>query len=87
MHVQVTDISAFGEASAFHAQMDHLVKRCVNSKPADPAKPVRVPGQRGLALKAQQLKNGVKLRSEILSAFTELAAQVDVALPVPNVEP
>ena len=87
VHVQVTDISAFGEASAFHAQMDHLVKRCVNSKPADPAKPVRVPGQRGLALKAQQLKNGVKLRSEILSAFTELAGQVDVALPVPNVEP
>ena len=83
--MQVTDISAFDEASAFYTQMDHLVKRCVKSKPADPAKPVRVPGQRGLALKTQELKNGVALRSDILSAFTELAAQVDVALPVPIV--
>jgi len=58
-----------------------LVEQCVKSKPADPAKPVRVPGQRGLALKAEQLKNGVTLRSDIVAALTELAAQADVALP------
>jgi len=81
VHVQVTDISAFGDASAFRAQTDHLVEQCVKSKPADPAKPVRVPGQRGLALKAEQLKNGVTLRSDIVAALTELAAQADVALP------
>ena len=85
VHVQVTDISAFGEASAFHAQTDHLVERSVKSKPADPVKPVRVPGQRGLALKADQLKNGVTLRSDILSALAELASQADVALPTPIV--
>lgn len=85
VHVQVTDISAFGDASAFHAQTDHLVEQCVKSKPADPAKPVRVPGQRGLALKAEQLKSGVTLRSDILSALTELAKQSGVALPEPIV--
>nr|CAA6830713.1 MAG: Malate dehydrogenase (EC [uncultured Thiotrichaceae bacterium] len=83
VHVQVTDISAFGDASDFHAQTDHLVARCVNSKPADPAKPVRVPGQRGLALKAEQLKSGVALRADIVSALTELATQADIAMPVP----
>ncbi|MBX2879925.1 MAG: Ldh family oxidoreductase [Granulosicoccus sp.] len=82
VHVQVTDISAFGDASAFHLQTDHLVERCVNNKPADPAKPVRVPGQRGLALKAEQLKNGVTLHADILSALTELATDADMALPV-----
>ncbi len=83
VHVQVTDISAFGDAKAFHAQTDHLVEQCVNNKPADPAKPVRVPGQRGLALKAEQLKSGVSLRPDIVSALTELATQADVALPEP----
>jgi len=85
VHVQVTDISAFGDEIAFHAQTDHLVEQCVKSKPADPAKPVRVPGQRGLALKAEQLKSGVTLRSDIFSALTELATQADIALPVPFV--
>jgi len=83
VHVQVTDISAFGNASDFHAQTDHLVEQCVKSKPADPAKPVRVPGQRGLALKIEQLKSGVTLRDDIVSALTGLATQAGIALPVP----
>lgn len=83
VHVQVTDIAAFGDASAFHAQTDHLVEQCVQSKPADPAKPVRVPGQRGLALKAEQLNRGVLLRPDILPALTKLAVQANVSLPEP----
>jgi len=55
----------------------------VKSKPADPAKPVRVPGQRGLALKIEQLKSGVTLRDDIVSALTGLATQAGIALPVP----
>ncbi len=83
VHVNVTDISAFGADSAFHAQTDYLVNQCLKSTPADPAKPVRVPGQRGLAMKAEQLENGVTLRSDILSALTELAARADVVFPEP----
>lgn len=81
VHVQVTDITAFGDASAFHAQTDCLIERCVQSTPADPAKPVRVPGQRGLALKAEQLKQGVELRPDILQSVAELAKQAGVELP------
>jgi len=83
VHVQVTDISAFGNARDFHAQTDHLVDQCLKSKPANAAKPVRVPGQRGLALKAEQLQQGIALRPEILSALTELAKAADVTLPAP----
>ncbi len=83
VHVQVTDISAYGDASAFHAQTDYLVNKCLNNKPADSQKPVRVPGQRGLALKAEQLKEGIALRSEILTPLTELATQAGISLPQP----
>lgn len=79
--VQVTDISAFGEASAFHAQMDYLVERCVTGKPANPEKPVRVPGQRGLALKLEQMKNGIALHPDILPALADLALQADIEMP------
>ncbi len=79
--VQVTDISAFGDASDFHVQMDHLVEQCVQNKPANPDKPVRVPGQRGLALKAEQMKNGIALHPDIVPALTELAVQAGIAMP------
>ncbi|MBX2838681.1 MAG: Ldh family oxidoreductase [Gammaproteobacteria bacterium] len=81
VHVQVTDISAFGDASAFHNQTDFLVEQCLQNKPANPDKPVRIPGQRGLALKAEQLNSGVALRTDIVSALTELATQANISLP------
>lgn len=83
VHVQVSDISAFGDSSAFHRQMDHLVARCLESKAADPAKPVRVPGQRGLALKSEQLEKGVLLHPSIVSALSKLADTAGVAMPDP----
>ena len=80
--VQVTDVAAFGDTQAFHQQMDHLVEQCVNSRPANPAKPVRVPGQRGLALKKEQLENGVLLHEAIMPTLNELLAQSGIEGPM-----
>lgn len=79
--VQVTDIEAFGEKNDFHQQMDHLVKQCITSRPANPDKPVRVPGQRGLAYKQEQLKKGVLLHESIMPALQELIAKSGVESP------
>lgn len=79
--VHVTDIAAFGEAHAFRKQMDHLVNQCVNSKPAHAEKPVRVPGQRGLAYKKEQLETGVILHQDIIPALKELISQSGIDGP------
>ena len=80
--VHVTDVEAFGETQSFHKQMDHLVKQCVESKPANPSQPVRVPGQRGLALKREQLEKGVLLHEAIMPALKELLAQYGIEDPL-----
>lgn len=80
--VQVTDVEAFGETQSFLNQMDHLVEQCVKSKPANPSKPVRVPGQRGLALKREQLEKGVSLHEAIMPGLKELLAQSGVEGPL-----
>lgn len=80
--VQITDIEAFGEKQAFLKQMDHLVEQSVNNKPANPEKPVRVPGQRGLAYKREQLEKGVLLHEAILPSLNELIAESGIDGPV-----
>jgi len=57
----------------------HLVEQCVNSKPANPSIPVRVPGQRGLALKREHLEKGVK---DVMPAMKELLAQSEIEGPL-----
>jgi len=80
--VQVTDIEAFGETQSFLKQIDYLVEQCVNSKPAKPSIPVRVPGQRGLALKREQLKKGVILHEAIMPVLKELLANSEIEGPL-----
>lgn len=82
VYVQVSDIEAFCDRGAFDRQMDYLVERCLQSTPADPDKPVRVPGQRGLARKAEQMKQGIQLHPSIMPALLKLADNSGVALPV-----
>ncbi len=80
--VQVTDIEAFGDKQAFLTQMDHLVEQCINNKPADPQNPVRLPGQRGLAYKREQLEKGVLLHEAIWPSLNELIEQHGIESPV-----
>ena len=80
--VQVTDLEALGEKQAFLDQMDYLVEQCKQNKPANPDNPVRLPGQRGLAYKREQLEKGVLLHDAIVPALEELIAQSGVEGPL-----
>ncbi len=42
---------------------------------------VRLPGQRGLALKREQLQRGVALHEDIVAALVPWAGKLDVKLP------
>ena len=81
VQVQLTDVSAVGEREDFDRQMDHLIRLCQENPPADPAKPVRLPGHRGLALKEEQLQHGIHLHPAIMPALQALADEKGVALP------
>ena len=81
LFVQVLDPRAFSGAQAFTGQMDWIAARCHENPLLDPARPLRLPGERGLALRREQLAGGVRLNARIVQALTKWAAQLDVPLP------
>ena len=81
--VRLTDPSAFCGREAFERQLDHLVAACRASPARDPAAPVRLPGERALARKREQLRDGVALHPSILPALEPWARRLGVPAPAP----
>ncbi len=81
--VQVLDPEAFSGLAAFRRQMDWIARACRDNPPIDPAKPVRLPGERALALRREQLRDGVALRPSIVAALKALSEKYRVAMPKP----
>ena len=83
VYLQLTDCDAFGGIAEFEQQMQWLVNQSVSNKPIDKAVPVRVPGQRAIALKAAQLRDGVTLHATIVPALKLLAEYNGIEMPKP----
>jgi len=79
--VRATDPAAFGGRSAFNHQLDWLVDACRTNPPIDSDRPVRLPGERGLALKREALAHGVALHQHVQTDIEALAAATGIALP------
>ena len=79
--VQVIDPQAFNGRDAFEEQMDWIARECEHNPPARAGQPVRLPGQRGLALRRQGLQDGVSLSAGIVTALATWATQLGVAMP------
>lgn len=79
--LQVYDPSAFGGTAAFVRETDWVARACHESRPRDPAQPVRLPGERGLARKHAQQRDGVALHPAIMPALAPHAQRAGVALP------
>jgi LDH2 family malate/lactate/ureidoglycolate dehydrogenase len=77
--VQLFDPAAFAGLGAFTWQTDWLAEACRSNLPRDTTKPVRLPGQRGLALKAEQLAKGVALHSSISPQLKSWAGKLKIA--------
>lgn len=73
VHLTLHDLEAFGGKDAFLRQMDHIADACRSNRPIDPARPVRLPGEQGLARRARQLKEGLRLHPGIAPSLTPLA--------------
>lgn len=78
--VRVTDPAAFGGVAAFSRQMEWIAETCRASAPIDPDRPVRLPGERGLARKRAALRDGLTLNPLVERAIQRVAAEHDAPL-------
>lgn len=79
--VQAFDPAAFGGANEFVRQAEWLREACRSNPPRPGVDRVRLPGERGLARRREQLAHGVALNAEILAALAPWADRFGVALP------
>jgi LDH2 family malate/lactate/ureidoglycolate dehydrogenase len=84
VYLQLYDPAAFAGASAFTGQTDWIVDACHRSTPRDAQRPVRVPGERGLTRKREQLAHGVELHPAIMPALRAWAARLAIEPPAPQ---
>jgi L-lactate dehydrogenase len=80
---QVWDPDAFGGREAFVRQAEWLAAACRDNPPRPGIDSVRLPGQRALARRRDQLANGVELHESIVPALAPWAGKLKVELPKP----
>lgn len=81
VYLQLQDPAAFAGADAFTRQSNWLVDACHAAAPRVPGIPVRLPGERALARKREQLSGGVQLHPGILSAIAPWAQKLSIEMP------
>ena len=86
VYLTLHDPSAFGGTADFLRQMDWLARETRTNPPRSGVKSVRMPGDRGLALKAEQLGDGVALHPTIPPLLEDCAKRHGLKLPLPLVQ-
>lgn len=74
----VIDPRFFGGLQAFTDETSFLGRLVLASRPLDPERPVRLPGQAGLALRRQALEQGASLSSQLVADLDRLAGQLQL---------
>ena len=77
------DPEAFGGSADFLRQMDWLGSACRSNPPRPGVDAVRMPGDRGMARRAEQQAAGVALHPTIAPMLTECGAAHGLAFPAP----
>jgi L-lactate dehydrogenase len=75
------DPDAFGGIEAFQRQMAWLSDACRSNPPRVMDDPVRLPGDRAMARRAEQLAHGVRLHPAIRAPLEACGARYDVFFP------
>jgi LDH2 family malate/lactate/ureidoglycolate dehydrogenase len=79
--VQAFDPDAFGGRDAFLRQAECLAAQCRDNPPRPGVDKVRLPGERALARRREQLAGGVRLHPAILPALEPWAQRLGVPTP------
>ncbi|WP_251978651.1 Ldh family oxidoreductase [Salinicola avicenniae] len=81
--VMVIDPAKFGGTEAFLDETDFVARRCLDAKPRDPARPVRLPGQSGLKRRDDALASGLALPDDVVASLQEALAGSSLAGKTP----
>lgn len=81
VYMTLLDPGAFAGGAAFARQTDWIAEACRSNPPRPGVDAVRMPGDRGLALRERQLQEGVRLHETIAPVLREWAARFDVPFP------
>lgn len=79
--VQVLDPEAFGGREAFLRQSSWVAQACRDATPRPGGPPVRLPGERALALMRGQAADGIALHPTVLPALAPWAEKLGVPVP------
>ena len=79
--VQIMDPDAFGGLDAFKRETGALVDACRNNPVTEGSPPVRIPGERGLALHKRYMQEGVPLPDGVHEALVDWSARLGVIFP------
>lgn len=77
------DPSAFAGTDAFHRQTDWIADACRSNPPVPGVEAVRMPGDRGMVRRAEQLADGVALHATIGPMLAECSERYGIAFPSP----
>ena len=80
--VQIIDPQAFAGVEPFTQQMQGIADACRSNPPRTGGSAVRLPGDKGLARRADQLRDGIVLNAEILPALQPWAQKFGVEMPL-----
>lgn len=81
--VQVMDPQFFNGREAFEQQMDWIAQQCHANPPVQGGERVRLPGERGLALRSRQLTEGVPLKGSVVQSLQAWALKLSLEMPQP----
>jgi LDH2 family malate/lactate/ureidoglycolate dehydrogenase len=76
--VQVINPKLFSGESYFLSEMEYFRNQCINNQNIDDNNPVRMPGERGLQLKQNQLELGIELSYELVEDLYEIGKKYKV---------
>jgi LDH2 family malate/lactate/ureidoglycolate dehydrogenase len=79
--VQAIDPAAFDGLDAFARQAEWIANACRDNPPRAGVDAVRMPGERGLVKRRDQLAHGVALHADILPALQEWSTRLSVPMP------
>lgn len=80
--ISIYDTVGFAGKDEFLRQMDFLADQCRSNPPRPGVEAVRVPGDRGLALRKSYMEHGVVLHEGIAPALQALAKKFDLDFPL-----
>ena len=81
VYLQIIDPESFGGLRAFEREMGWVKAACKNSPPRRGYTDVRVPGDRALALKAEQMEKGVWIETELMEVLFQRCRSSGIPFP------